>query len=179
MSLSNIIKLSQKVWSYSLYKISISWKIAIYYKESESFLSFTRHPFCTLSMPLPNIIRIFQTIKKLRNAQELSVEIRSGEITRKRTEQELSFLLATLLLYLIYVPTIYYHLPQTVWELYSAQDFCFRGDNHIMKKVKVVSLARDTPTCPPIHLYQILSNYLKQYGSYVVQKMSAAGVITA
>ena len=59
-------------------------------------------------MPLPNVIRIFQTIKKLRNAQEFSLEIRSGEIPKQRTEQELSFLHATLLLDLIYVPTIYY-----------------------------------------------------------------------
>ena len=29
--------------------------------------------------------------------------------------------------------------------------------NHITKKVRVVRLARDTPTCPPLHSYQILS----------------------
>ena len=41
-------------------------------------------------------------------------------------------------------------------------DFCFRGDNYIMKKVRVVSLARNIPTGPPLYPYQILSNYLKQ-----------------
>ena len=42
-----------------------------------------------------------------------------------------------------------------------AQDFGFRGDNYIMKKkMRVVSLACDAPTGPPLHLYQILSCYL-------------------
>ena len=31
-------------------------------------------------------------------------------------------------------------LPQTVWELWPAQDFRFRGDKYIMKNVRVVSL---------------------------------------
>ena len=42
-------------------------------------------------------------------------------------------------------------------------------------KVRVVSLACDTPTGPPLHLYQILSYYLKQYGSYGLHKISASG----
>ena len=52
-----------------------------------------------------------------------------------------------------------------VSKLWSARDFGFRGDNYITKKkVRVVSLARDTLTDPPLHFYQILSYYLKQYG---------------
>ena len=43
-------------------------------------------------MPLPNIIKIFQTIKKLLSAQTFGLEIYSGDFTRKRTKQELSFL---------------------------------------------------------------------------------------
>ena len=43
------------------------------------------------------------------------------------------------------------------------------------KKVRVVSLACDMPTGPPLHLYQILSYYLKQYGSYSLRKISASG----
>ena len=63
-----------------------------------------------------------------------------------------------------------------VSKLWSAQDFGFRGDNFITKKkVKVVSLARDTPTGPPLHFYQILSYYLKQYGPH---KILASGEIT-
>ena len=91
--------------------------------------------------------------------------IRSGEITRKRTELELSFLHATLLLDRIYVPTIYYQITQTVWELWPAQDFCFRGDKYITMKKRVVSFAGDIPTGPRFHPYQILSSYLKHYGS--------------
>ena len=44
-------------------------------------------------------------------------------------------------------------------------NFCFRGDKYITNKVRVVSFAYDMPTGPPLHPYQILSNYLKQYGS--------------
>ena len=46
------------------------------------------------------------------------------------------------------------------------------------KKVRVVSLAWDTPTGPPLHPYQILSNYLKQYGSYGLHKILDSGEIT-
>ena len=48
-------------------------------------------------------------------------------------------------------------------------DFCFRENNYIMKKMRVVSLVRDTPT-GPLHSNQILSNYLKKYGSYGLHK---------
>ena len=46
-----------------------------------------------------------------------------------------------------------------------------------MNKVRVVSHARDMPTGPPLHPYQILSNYLKQYGSYGLHKILASGEI--
>ena len=62
-----------------------------------------------------------------------------------------------------------------VSKLWNAQDFGFRGDNYIMKKkVRVVSLACDTPTGPPLHFYQILSYYLKQYESYSLHKILAS-----
>ena len=48
----------------------------------------------------------------------------------------------------------------------------------ITNKVRVVSLASDMPTGPPLHPYQILVNYLKQYGSYGLHKISASGEIT-
>ena len=51
-------------------------------------------------------------------------------------------------------------LSQTVWKLGPAQDFGFRGDKYIMQEVRLVSLARDTPTGPLLHPYQILLNYL-------------------
>ena len=40
-----------------------------------------------------------------------------------------------------------------VSKLWSAQDFGFRGDNYIMKKVRVVSIACDTPTGHPLYFY--------------------------
>ena len=54
---------------------------------------------------------------------------------------------------------------QTVWELWPAQDFCFREDKYIMKKVRVVSLACDTPTGPSLYPYQYESNPLKNKGN--------------
>ena len=64
-----------------------------------------------------------------------------------------------------------------VSKLWRAQDLGFRGDNYIKKKVRVVSLAHDMPNGPPLHLYQLLSYYLKQYGSYGLHKISASGEI--
>ena len=57
-------------------------------------------------------------------------------------------------------------------------DFCFRGDNYVTKKVRVVFLAYNIPTGLPLHPYQVLSNYLKQHGSYGLHKISASGEIT-
>ena len=86
------------------------------------------HAYWSLCVPVPNMIKIFQTIKKLWNAQEFGLEIRLGQIIKKKKKkkeqsQELS-LHATLLLDLIYVPI---KLSQTIWELQPAQDFGFKG----------------------------------------------------
>ena len=51
-------------------------------------------------------------------------------------------------------------LSLTVWELWPAEDFSFRGYNYTLKTVRVVCLASDTPTGPPLHFYQILSKYV-------------------
>ena len=59
----------------------------------------------------------------------------------------------------------------------ASTDFCFKGDNNIIKKVRVVSFTRDMPTGPPLHPYQILSNYLKQFGSYGLHKNLTLGEI--
>ena len=48
-----------------------------------------------------------------------------------------------------------------------------------MKKVRVVSLVHDNiPSGPLLYPYQILSNYLKQYWSYGMDKISASGELT-
>ena len=48
----------------------------------------------------------------------------------------------------------------------------------ITKKVRIVFLARETPTGSRLHPYQILSNYIKQYESYGLHKISASREIT-
>ena len=57
-------------------------------------------------MPLPNIIKICQTI--MAHTQELDIEIISGEVTRKQQMQALSVLHVTHLLVNIHVSTKYY-----------------------------------------------------------------------
>ena len=59
--------------------------------------------------------------------------------------------------------------------LRSAQDFGFRGGNYIMKEVRAVSLACDTPTGPPLHFYRTLSKYVLRYQIYGVHKILASG----
>ena len=86
----------------------------------------------------------------------------SGEIIM---EKVIVLLNTTCLLVLIYASTKYY---QNI-------------SNHTLKdlkKVRIVSLALKTPTGTPLHLYQILSYYLKKYGSYGLHKISASGEIT-
>ena len=53
----------------------------------------------------------------------------------------------------------------------------FRGDNQKRTKARVVFPACNTPTRTNIRSYQLLSKYLKQYGSYGQQKSLASGDI--
>ena len=64
-------------------------------------------------------------------------------------------------------------LSYSIWELWPAEDFDLRLDNYIMKTVRLVSLAHDTPTGPPLHSYQILSKYVQGYQSYGARKDEA------
>ena len=43
------------------------------------------------------------------------------------------------------------------------------------KKVRIVSLACDTPTSPPLHFYKTLSKYVLENQSYRVHKILASG----
>ena len=89
--------ISDSMASYSPHKI-FGFRGDKYITKGESCLSCTQHAYCSLSMPLPNIMKIFQTFKKLRSAQEFGLEIYS---TRKRTKH------MTLLHDLIYIPIKY------------------------------------------------------------------------
>ena len=51
-----------------LHKLSASGVISIYQRKSELSL-LNGHAYWSLSIPLPNIFKIFQTIKKLGSAQ--------------------------------------------------------------------------------------------------------------
>ena len=102
MSLSNIIKYLT-VWEL--------WPAQDFGFRGDNYImkkvridSIAQDLFWLLSVPLPNIINISQTIRKLWSAQEFGLEICSEEITRKGREQKLSFLHAIVLLDLIYVP---------------------------------------------------------------------------
>ena len=65
-------------------------------------------------------------------------------------------------------------LPHII-KLWPAQDFGFRVDKYIIKKVRSVSLAHDTSATgvssgPYLSLYQILSKYFKLLRSYGLHK---------
>ena len=151
-------------------------------------------------MPTGPYLCLYQILSKYfqSHTQGFSLEIHSGEVTRKQPQQRLSFLHVTHLLFHTNASTKYYQnmskgikvmeckilikkkvsclscirhtywssssslpniiiLSQTVWELWPARDFGFRGDNYIMQKVRVVSLAW---YMPPLHFYQTLSKYV-------------------
>ena len=87
---------------------------------------------------------------------------------------------ATRLQVLLYIPTKYYQsmskgikvMERTRMRL---QFLLPARQLYITNKVRVVSLACNMPTGPSLHPYQILSNYLKQYGSYGLHKILASG----
>ena len=91
MLLPNIIKLSQTMWELWAAQ-AMGFRREKYIMKKVSCLSCTRYTYLSLSMPLLNIIKNFQTIKNECSAQDFGYEIRSSDITRKRTKQELSSL---------------------------------------------------------------------------------------
>ena len=139
-------------------------------EERESCLSCMPHAHWSFSLLLPNIINLFQIVYKLWPAQVFGFS-KDINIMKKVRVVSLARDMPTGLLFIL---TKNYQnmfkgikvMKRTKMRLRMDGDFCFRGDNYITKKVRVISLARETRTGPPLHLYQILSNYLKQYGSY-------------
>ena len=106
---------------------------------------------CDTSSSLPNIIILSQTVWELWSAWDFG----KVRVVSCMLHASPSFL-----------PNII-KICLRVSKLWNAQDFGFRGDDYIMKKkVRVVSLTCDMPAGPPLNLYQILSYYLEQYGSY-------------
>ena len=68
-------------------------------------------------MPVPDIIKIFQTIKKLWSAQEAGLEIHSGEITQEKEQSKsCPFMWHSYLIWYMSHQNII-KLPQTLWEM--------------------------------------------------------------
>ena len=115
-------------------------------------------------MPTGPYLCLYQILSKYfkPHTQGLSLEIHSGEVTRKQPQQRLSLLHVTHLLFDTNASTKYYQNMSKGIKVMERKDFGFRGDNYIMeKKVRVVSLACDTHTGPPLHFtkyYHIISN---------------------
>ena len=149
-----------------------AWK-TMFNPYSERSLSCMWHAYLSLSMHLRNIIKLFQTIKKLWSAKEFDSDIYSGKFTRKKgTKQELSFLHVRLLYLTWYMShTKYYQIISHSIGITPAQDFSFRRHTNIMQKLRVVSLARDMLCGPYLCRYQILSIYFKPLRSNWVHKI--------
>ena len=152
---------------------------SLHNEESESCLSCRRQANWSSSF-LPNIIKIYLRVSKLLSAQDFGFRV-DNYITKKvRVVSPAQDTLTgpPLHFYQMPLPNII-KIYLRVSKLWRAQNFGFWGDNFITKKkVRVVSLANDMSTGPPFHPYQILSNYLKQYGSNGLHKISNSGEIT-
>ena len=109
-------------------------------------------------MPTGPYLCLYQTLTKYfkPHTQEFGLDIHSGEVIRKQSQQRLSLLHVTHLLVITNASTKHYQNMSMGTKVMERKDFGFRGDNYIMKKkVRVVSLAHDMPTGPPLHFYQI------------------------
>ena len=136
-----------------------------------------RHTFWSSSSSLPNIIIL--SVWELWPEQDFC--FREDNYIRKKVRV---ISLAWYITSSSFLPNIIKEFLR-VSKLWSAQDFGFWGGNYIIKKVRVASLACDMPTGPPLHFYKTLSkiclrvsNYLKQYGSNGLHKISDSGEIT-
>ena len=87
----------------------------------------TSEMFWFWSMTLPNITKIFQSIRKLWCTQEFGLEFHSRKITRKRIEEDLFYLHVTLQLDLVYVPTKYYQMLSSSMGVIPCIRFQLRG----------------------------------------------------
>ena len=85
MSILKVIKLSQivlELWPAQDFSI----RGDKYIMEKVRVLLNTTCLYWSLSIPLLNINKIFQNIKKLWHTQELDLEIHSGEVTKKQPQ---------------------------------------------------------------------------------------------
>ena len=102
--------------------------------------------------------------------------LQGRQLHNKASERSLSCTRHAYLSSSSFLPNII-KLSETVYELWPAQDFGLKGDNYITKTVRVVTLAGDTPTGPPLHFFQTVSKYVKGIQSYGL--LSVSGEITS
>ena len=147
-----------------------------YITKKASVISCTRHHYLSSSSFLTNIIKLSQTVWELWPAQDFSLR-GNNYITKKMRVVSHSHdtpIGPPLHSYYILSKQVYGYQSYDAHK-YVSMNFCFKRDNYITKKL--VSLARNTPTDPSLQLNQILSNYLKQYGSYGLRKIFTLGEI--
>ena len=122
---------------------------------------------------------IYASTKYYQNISNLSEVIKCTRIwfrnsfrrdnLKKEQRDCLSCMWHSYLTWCMSIPNII-KLFQTVWELWPAQDFSFRGNKNITYKVKIVSLAHDTSSGPYLCLYPILSKYFKPFIYQTIKK---------
>ena len=157
MSLPNIFK-SQTVWEL--------WPAQVF-----SFRGRKKVRVVSLARDMPTGLCLYWILSKYFKPLRLMAHtrIKLGNLLRGNGQKVQSKSFSSCMRY-SYL-TWYRSLPniiqssQTVWKICPTKDFGFRGDKYKMK-MKVVSLARDTPSGPPLRPYQILSKYLWGYQNY-------------
>ena len=143
-SLPNMIKLSQTMWELWPAK-DFGFRGDNYIMKIELSLLHTRRLLVLLYIP---------TIYH----QSLSKDIKVMERTRMRLQYfyfrgDNSLLHGTRLLVLFFIPTKYYQIISNSMEVMACTRFRLQGDNYITKTVRVVFLACDAPTGPPLQSY--------------------------
>ena len=133
--------------------------------------------YCSIPVPLLNIIKICLRVSKLWNARFWLQGrwLHNGE----ESESCLSCMRHTYWSSSSSLPNIII-LSQTVWELWPAQDFLFRGDNYIRKKVRVVSCMVHASSSFLLNIIKICLSVSKLWstqdfgfrgGNYIIKKV--------
>ena len=94
------------------------------------------HTYCSIPMPLPNIIKMSKGIKVMECTR---FWLQGDNYIMKKKVRVVSLACDMPTGPPLHPYQIFIKLFQTVWELWPAQDFGFRGDNYIRKTVRAVS----------------------------------------
>ena len=129
-------------------------------------------------MPTGPYLCLYQILSKYfkTHTQEFSLEIHSGEVTRKQPQQRLSLLHATRLLVLIYTCTNIIKIFQSIKKSWSAQEFGLEiySVEYTRKRTKQelsflhVTLLLDRIYVPPKY-YQIIAGSMGVIACTILQ----------